>query len=463
MNISIAQGIIGTSAIISAISALMFGVFDDNLYRYRIGRRFGRCPLMLMLIAPSLLIGVLLWIPGSPVPLYACVYVLWVVLAQAFQACYNPLPGEMTKDFSQRTKLSTTRMFISTSAATFIPLAGSWALSIYGETKATAYMVVAIISTLMFSCAVVITWKRTWELTPDEAGFGEYANGTVHESHLGLRGWIRRVAHVMREYATTLRIREFRKHLTIFLLVQTSSDVFGQTFLFFVLYDWNKTAAFASLLLGCSIVSLPFMPAFGKAVVRFGVRKLYAFGLCRNAAWRGLAGIGMDSDGCSARCSMDGAVRYRIVVVPCIVFKALVGYLPWTVLVFMPDIDQIVTRRYRSATFSSVQSSLRQLGSGIVTIGVGMVLAMVGFDSSLPQQSWKASIGVAVVMLGFCTVSMIVCWIVPSRLIINQQTDLDVLHEVERLRAGGDKADVDSSVRRTVERLTGLPYEECWK
>jgi oligogalacturonide transporter len=36
---------------------------------------------MLMLIAPSLLIGVLLWIPGSPVPLYACVYVLWVVLA----------------------------------------------------------------------------------------------------------------------------------------------------------------------------------------------------------------------------------------------------------------------------------------------------------------------------------------------------------------------------------------------
>lgn len=63
MNISIAQGIIGTSAIISAISALMFGVFDDNLYRYRIGRRFGRRHLMLMLIAPSLLIGVLLGFP----------------------------------------------------------------------------------------------------------------------------------------------------------------------------------------------------------------------------------------------------------------------------------------------------------------------------------------------------------------------------------------------------------------
>lgn len=261
----------------------------------------------------------------------------------------------MTKDFSQRTKLSTTRMFISTSAATFIPLAGSWALSIYGETKATAYMVVAIISTLMFSCAVVITWKRTWELTPDEAGSGEYANGTVHESHLGLRGWIRRVAHVMREYATTLRIREFRKHLTIFLLVQTSSDVFGQTFLFFVLYDWNKTAAFASLLLGCSIVSLPFMPVFGKAMVRFGVRKLYAFafaGMLLGVVWLALAWI------------LTGVLPVAAWMVLAViaslwffVFKALVRYLPWTVLVFMPDIDQIVTRRYRSATFSSVQSS----------------------------------------------------------------------------------------------------------
>lgn len=461
MNISVAQGIIGTSAIISAVSALLFGVLGDNLYRYRIGRRFGRRHFMLMIIAPSLFIGILLWIPGSSVWLYACVYVLWVMLAQAFQACYNPLAGEMTKDFSQRTKLSTTRMFISTAAATFIPLAGSWALSMFGETKATAYMVVGIISTVLFACAVAVTWKTTWEMTPEQAGFGEYANGTVHETCLGLRGWIRRAAHVIREYATTLRIREFRKHLVIFLLVQTSSDVFGQTFLFFVLYDWSKTAAFASLLLGCTVVSLPLMPLFGKAVVKFGVRRLYAFafaGMLLGVAWLALAWV------------LTGALPSAVWMVLAVaaslwffVFKALVGYLPWTVLVFMPDIDQIVTRRYRSATFSSVQSSLRQLGSGIVTIGVGLVLAMVGFDSSLPRQSREASIGIAVVMLGFYTVAMIVCWIVSSRLAINQRTDFDVLHEVDRLRAGGDKTEVDASVRRTVERLTGLSYEECWK
>ena len=461
MNISAAQGIIGASAMISAVSALLFGVLDDNLYRYEVGRRFGRRHLMLMIIAPSLLVGVLLWIPGLPMLLYACVYVLWVMLAQAFQACYNPLAGEMTKDFSQRTKLSTTRMFISTAAATFIPLAGSWALSCYGETKAIGYMAVAIISTVMFACAVGITWKTTWEMTPRQAGFEAYADGMVREGRLGARGWIRRLIRVLREYGTTLRIREFRKHLVIFLLVQTASDVFGQTFLFFVLYDWNRTAAFASLLLGCAVVSLPLMPLFGKAVVKLGVRRLYALafvGMLLGVAWLALAWVLVDA--------LPGSVWVVLAVAASLwffAFKSLVGYLPWTVLVFIPDIDQIVTRRYRSATFSSVQSCLRQFGSGVVTIGVGLVLGAVGFDSSLPRQSYEASLGVAAVMLGFYVVAMIISWLVSSRLVINQETDLAVLHEIERLRSGKDKADVDESVRRTVERLTGLSYDECWQ
>ena len=53
-------------------------------------------------------------------------------------------------------------------------------------------------------------------------------------------------------------------------------DIFGQTFVFFVVYDWNHTAAFASLLLGCAAISLPLMPLFG-----IGMTKLGPPGLCR--------------------------------------------------------------------------------------------------------------------------------------------------------------------------------------
>ena len=461
MNIATAQGVIGVSAMVSALSALVFGVLDDNLYRFHVGRRFGRRRLMLMLIAPALLVGVLLWIPGLPMPLYALVYVFWVMLAQAFQACYNPLAGEMTQDFSQRTKLSTTRLFISTAAATLIPLVGSWALSTFGEASPTAYMLVSIGSTVLFSCAVAISWKTTWEMTPEQAGFGAYASGALREHRLGLHGWVRRAGRVLREYVTTLRIREFRKHLTIYLLVQMSSDVFGQTFVFFVLYDWNRTAAFASLLLGCAAISLPLMPLFGRAMVAIGPRRLYrvAFaGMLAGLAWLALAWllVGVLPSVLWAAGAVMASLWF-------FAFKSLVSYLPWAVFPFIADIDQIVTRQYRSATFSSVQACFRQFGSGIITIAVGLILSAVGFDSSLPTQTLGASIGIAAVMLGFFAVAMLVCWAVSSRLVVDRRTDLELLHEVERLRAGGSKADVDESTRRTVERLTGLAYDDCWQ
>ncbi|MBT1176651.1 oligogalacturonide transporter [Bifidobacterium callimiconis] len=37
------------------------------------------------------------------------------------------------------------------------------------------------------------------------------------------------------------------------------------------------------------------------------------------------------------------------------------------------------------------------------------------------------------------------------------------MKEIERLKAGGSKADVEPHVRETVERLTGVPYERCWR
>lgn len=154
MSISTAQGVIGLSALISAVAALVFGVFDDNLYRYDIGRRFGRRRLLLMIIAPLLLLGIFLWIPGQPFAVYVSAYLLWVILAQLFQTSYNPLPGEMTPDFNGRTKLSTVRLFISTGAATAIPLAGSAVLAVFGESSPTGYMIFTIVTIVLFALAV---------------------------------------------------------------------------------------------------------------------------------------------------------------------------------------------------------------------------------------------------------------------------------------------------------------------
>lgn len=229
-----------------------------------------------------------------------------------------------------------------------------------------------------FGIYVFACWRCTWEMTPETAGFGAHAWGEKRDGHVGMAGWLRRARLVLREYASTLRVKELRKHLAIYLLVQVTMDVFGQTFVFFVVHDWNHTAAFASLMPGCAAISLPLMPVFGWAMTKIGPKRLYSINFI---GWLGTAWL----------------------------FAAwmLVGTLPepwWTVFPYIADIDQIVTRRYRSATFSGIQASFRQLGSGIATIAAGLVLGAVGFDATRARQTTVAGIGLGAVLLGWFTV-----------------------------------------------------------
>ncbi|MEE8738235.1 MAG: MFS transporter [Bifidobacterium sp.] len=460
MGISAAQGLIGVGTILSAFAALVFGILSDNLYRCRFGRRFGRRRPMLLILSPLILTGVVLWLPHRPFALYGAAFIVWVTLAQLFQTSYNPLPGEMTQDFNGRTRLSTTRLFISTASSTVLPLACSALLSVFGESRPLAYELFGITTTVLFSIAVLIAWHSTWELTPSQAGFGSNEDRRSKRRHAGPVVWIRRLVSVFRQYASTLRIDVFRKHLAIYLLVQISMDVFGQTFVFYVIYDWNRTAAFASLLLGCSAISLPLMPLFGWLFTQIGPKRLYALNFMGC-----LSGLVLLFGAWMAADRMPRGWWTVFAVVGAVVFfsfKSLCGFLPWAVFPFIADVDEMVTTRYRSATFSGVQAFFRQLGSGIAVMCVGAILGATGFDATRATQPVSATIGVGSVLLGWFAVSMIICWVISAHLTLDRRTDRQILAEIARLRSGGSKADVDPDTKRTVERLTGVPYEKCW-
>lgn len=130
---------------------------------------------------------------------------------------------------------------------------------------------------------------------------------------------------------------------------------------------------------GCAAVSLPLMPVFGWAMTKIGPKRLYAINFI---GWLGTAWL-------FAAWMLVGALPEPWWTVFAVIgslwffaFKSLCGYLPWAVFPCIVDIDQIVTRRYRSATFSDIQASFRQLGSGIATIAAGLVLGAVGFDAT---------------------------------------------------------------------------------
>jgi oligogalacturonide transporter len=470
MDIGLTQSVIGMSAILSAFAALGFGVLCDNLYRFRAGRRFGRRRLVLAVVAPLVLVGLLLWIPGLPVPLYCLVYVMWVMLAQLFGTAYSTLPGEMTTDFSERTMLSTVRLFLSTASGTLIPLLGGIVLAAVGENHPGGYMGFAFAVTILFSAAIMICWRSTWEMTPQQAGFGAYAQADgvdrAHGRHHGdVRGtariWLRRAVAMAREYASTLRIAEFRRHMVVYVMVMVSMDMFGQLFLFFAIYDWGTTAAFASMLLTCAVISLPLMPVFGWAVIAIGPRRLYGInfaGCLIGVAWMFASWMlsGVLTRGMWTVFTIVGAVWFFS-------FKSLCGYLPWQVFPYMADVDQIVTKRYRSATFLGAQTFVRQLCSGLLSIGAGMVLAAIGFDSQLDTQPPAARIGIGAMLLGWFAFAMAVGWFASQRMGLSKETDGILLNEISRLQHGGSKTEISPETRNTVERLTGISYNDCWR
>lgn len=288
-----------------------------------------------------------------------------------------------------------------------------------------------------FGIYVFACWRCTWEMTPETAGFGAHARSEKRDGHVGMAGWLRRARLVLREYASTLRVKEFRKHLAIYLLVQVTMDVFGQTFVFFVVHDWNHTAAFASLMPGCAAVSLPLMPVFGWAMTKIGPKRLYAINFI---GWLGLAVRGVDA-GRHAAGTVGGVPVHR-------------GH--------RPDRDSPVPFRHVLRHSGIVPSA--GLGNSDDCRRPGAGRGRLRRDARMADDGGGHWIGSRAAGLVYrLAVAMVICWIVSAHLAINKRADGIVLTEITRLRNGGDKADVTPETRHVVERLTGLPYENCWR
>ncbi|WP_414133050.1 MFS transporter [Bifidobacterium bombi] len=227
-------------------------------------------------------------------------------------------------------------------------------------------------------------------------------------------------------------------------------------FVFFVVYDWNRTAAFASLLLSSGVICLPLMPLFNTLLSRMGPQAAVR----RGFRWRSrLIGFDFVAVAMSVRLSESSWTLLAVMgSLLFFVFRSLYGFLPWAMFPYISDVDQVMTGRYRPATYSGIQACLRQTCSGLSNILVGMILMWAGFDSRRPWQPQSARAALAVLMFGWVSVSLVMCWLICRTLTLDRHTDGIVLEEIDRVRAGGDPSDVAPVDRDVIESLIGHPY-----
>lgn len=448
-----AASIVAIARIVDAIVSLFMGSFTDHFYKNKLGKKFGRRRFFLLIGAPLMLVYIVLWLNGMNFWFYLAVYLAFEIIAAMVLIPWETLPSEMTKDFNERTKLSTCRMFLSASGtflATFIPgLLIGW----LGENNADAYLINGVVFAVMFTVCVFISWKVTWEreLTPEMlAEIEKEPQAKTTTEKLAAFG------NLFKEYASTLKVRAFRKHLAIYLFSFTAKDVYNTVFVFFCVYCLNVSSSLAGTLLSMSIVGLPVTLAAGVAIIKYGPSRLYIFAyslmmLC-------LGGFFL-----VYQFPTDNKVMLLVILAGVYqVGRCVLEFTPWNVFPFIPDIDEMITRQRREGLFAAVMTFSRKTTVAIATFVVGLLLQSGGFVKGSQVQPQEAIDTIAMLLfVGTAMLLVIALWQALT-FHLNKRTHKIFVDEIDRLKANGHKQDVTPEARHVVEDLTGYSYDELW-
>lgn len=449
-----AASIVAIARIVDAIVSLFMGSFTDHFYKNYFGKKFGRRRFFLLIGAPLMLVYSLLWLDGMSYGFYLSVYLAFEIIAAMVLIPWETLPSEMTKDFNGRTKLSTCRMFLSacgTFLATFIPgvLIG-W----LGENNADAYLINGIVFAVLFMICVFISWKVTWEreLTAEMLAGMEKARQVTPVMKKLATG-----ADLFREYASTLKVRAFRKHLAIYLFSFTAKDIYNTVFVFFCVYCLHVSSSLAGTLLSMSIVGLPVTLIAGVAIIKYGPSRLYAFAYCLMLLC--LVGFFL---------VYQFPTQHNVVLLVILagvyqVGRCVLEFTPWNVFPFIPDIDEMITRQRREGLFAAVMTFSRKTTIAIATFAVGLLLQSGGFVKGSQLQPQEAITTIVLLLfVGTGGLLLIALWqALTFRL--NKRTHKIFVEEVERLKAEGSKQDATPQARHIVEDLTGYSYDALWQ
>lgn len=443
--------IIAIARIVDAVVSLFMGSFSDNFLKFKLGRKFGRRRFFLLIGSPLMLVYVLLWTSGMNYLYYLLTYLAFEIIAAMVLIPWETLPSEMTTDFNKRTKLSTARMFISglgTFLATFIP---GQLFSILGQDNSLAFFINGAFFAVVFAICVYISFRSTWEreVSPEEL---QLLISQKKERKNGLKV----VIQMFVDFASTFRVKSFRKHLLIYICSMTAKDAFNAVFVFFCVYALNSTSTVAANLLSFSIIGLPGAILYGFLMIKIGPANLFKISystmiLC-------LLGYG-------------AVYLYHpsnlILVLGVISFlyqigRSMLEFVPWNVFPFIPDVDEMITTKRREGIFASVMTFFRKSSVALATFLVGAILEKGGFVQDSATQPQSAVDTIMYIMIIGVGLLLFISLIAAFTFKLNKETHGILVEEIERLKNNGLKKDVDPKTKKVVESLTGYSYEKLW-
>jgi oligogalacturonide transporter len=476
--------VLGLPRLIEAITCPLIGYVSDNLRHTWVGRKIGRRKLFLLITIPLLPSFALVFRSGHTFSYYLLTFIFFELVYTMFLIPWETLAAEMTKDYKRKAKFAGARMIVAQSSAILASYLPTLLISQFGgkDSPDTFFWMAAIFGVL-FSVVVTIVVLTTWERpygTREQAVMSQTFGGVKLEAVLMIP------VKMFRDLFSTLKIRAFRQHLSIYLGGYLSQDIFNSAFAFFVATVlMGATLAISQLLTVMYAAQLVSVMVAIQIVIRTGPVLAYrlasalftaalllylGFYLARPEGFT----EGFKALGPNLFAALDpsrpgfnlGLVFW--VFVPIVLAglgRGTLNFVPWSVYNYLPDIDEAVTGQRREGIFAGVMTLVRKLAQSAAMIASGWIIDLGGYIKTKPGeivvQSEHAIQTVTALMVAGPLLMMLFGLIASWRFRLNADTHAVLVSEVERLRAGATEPETEES-GRVVEELTGWSYDRLW-
>ena len=434
-----------------AIASLVMGNISDNIYKYRLGRKYGRRHIFLLVAIPAVLVPITLWISGMSYWYYLVTYLLTTVLMSVLQIPWECLPNEMTKDFNERTYMSTTRMVIAGLGNMLTQFVPAMLFKFYPKSSPIPYLLMQIIFSVVTVFLIWVCYKTTWEhfVTKAEAKQLNIEAKAENGNNHGLKA-------ELKNYFSTFKIKTFRIHMGIYLSSYFASILFSTVFVYYIVYVLGKSTSTSGFLQSLSIVSIPVTIIAGFVITKISYRAMDLFGyslILISAIMWGLIALMKPSH--IMFYLIIGMVLYEIGLY-------ILYFTPWNAFPFIPDLDTLVTGKNRSGLFASVMTFINQISQGLAGVVAGYLLDFAGFKKSATgslTQPHSAIIMITLIMSVGVGGMILLAMFFASRFHLSKSTFKVLSTELVHLQKGGSMNDVDPHTKAICEDLTGVNYD----
>ncbi|MFB9769223.1 MFS transporter [Lactiplantibacillus modestisalitolerans] len=452
-----AGSILGIARVCDSFISPLMGYLTDHFGNTWLGRKFGRRRFFLLAAVPLMFIYVIIWIAHMNYLFYLVTYLLMEAFTAMVMIPYETLASEMTMDYDERTKMTSSRMLwaaIATFLASWLP--GRF-FAIFGKSSPKAFLANGIALSLIFIVTLLITYFTTWE-RPNNAETDNVQEKKAKSQSNG--GALTGLWHALKDMGSVFRIKSYALHLIIYLFTFTARDIIGATYVYFVVYAIQSNSIQASNLLTFgSIIGIPCNLLWPKIMSKLGpsrmLRVMYIIMFGTTAAY-----------GFLYLSPLVGTAQILIFMyvlqITWGISNSGTGYVPWTVYTFMPDVDEIVTKERREGVFAGIMTFARKTTSALAPFLTGIVLEGSGFVENASHQSAHALDGLVLWMVIGVGVLLLVATVATFFFKLDKQHHEILVNEVNRLKNGGSMADVEPETKKVVENLTGFKYEKLW-